>query len=421
MGYILLILLMLMLSAFFSGMEIAFVASNKLRIELDRKQSNRSARAVTVFTRNPEQYLATMLVGNNIALVIYGLVMAIMLEPVIGRFVRSEITILIIQTVLSTLLILVTAEFLPKAIFRINPNAFLNLLSIPVMFFYVLLFPVTSFIIWISNFILKNFLKTDIRTISRINVFGKIDLDHLVNEAQMVNGQEHDNEAEIKIFQNALDFSNVKLRDCMIPRTEIEAIDITTSIPVLQEKFVETGYSKILVYEDTIDNMVGYISSKDLFKNPQSINTILVKPLIVPETMAANRLLKRLMQEHKSLAVVVDEFGGTSGLITIEDVLEEIFGEIEDEHDTQDLIEKKVGEYEYIFSGRLEIEYLNEKYALHIPESSDYETLAGFILHVHQSIPKPNERIVSDPFVLRILKVTNTKVELVQLSSKNER
>ncbi len=409
------LVIMLLLCALFSGMEIAFVSSNKLRIELDRKQGHFPARIVAAFIRNPEQYLATMLVGNNIALVVYGLLMAILLEPAILHFTHSEATLLVVQTLLSTLLILMVAEFLPKALFRLNPNTFLNLFAIPVMFFYLLLYPITRLTILLANWALKTFFRTNIQERRRLNVFGKIDLDNLVNEAQQVN-QQFENESEIRIFQNALDFSSVRIRDCMIPRTEIEAINVHTSLNELQERFIETGYSKILVYDGTIDNIVGYISSKDLFKNPAGIEERLVKPLIVPETMSAHKLLKMLMHEHKSIAVVVDEFGGTSGLITTEDILEEIFGEIEDEHDTIDLVDKQLSENEFLFSGRMEIEVINEKYGIGLPESDAYETIAGFILAHYQNLPKQNEKVVIDPFAFRILKVSHTRVELVRLS-----
>lgn len=414
------VFLMLIFSALFSGMEIAFVSSNKLRLELDKKQGHFSSKILSIFTHNPEQYIATMLVGNNFALVIYGLLMAILLEPLIHSFTNSEIYILICQTILSTLIILITAEFLPKALFRINPNIFLNFFAVPMLIFYILLYPLTKCIILISNFFLKNFFRTNINSRQKIHVFGKIDLDNLVSEAQRNNRLIPKDDAEIKIFQNALDFSAVKLRDCMIPRTEIEALSVGSSIEDLQHRFISTGYSKILVFEGNVDNIVGYISSKDMFKNPATIQEKLVKPLIVPETMPASKLLKLLMQDHKSIAVVIDEFGGTAGMITIEDILEEIFGEIEDEHDTQDLVEKVTGENEYLFSGRLEIGYLNEKYDLQLPESEEYETIAGLILAHHQSMPKLNERIILQPFVFKILKVSNTRVELIQLSLEKE-
>lgn len=410
------VFLMLILSALFSGMEIAFVSSNKLRIALDKKKNHASSKILSVFTGNPEQYIATILVGNSFALVVYGLLMAILLRPFIQNITNSEVSILICQTLLSTLIILITAEFLPKALFRINPNSFLNFFAVPMLVFYIFLYPLTKCIILISNFILKTFFSTNINSLQKIHVFGKIDLDNLVNEVQKNSSRTPKNNSEIRIFQNALDFSKVKLRDCMIPRTEIEAVNVDSTIEELQERFITTGYSKILIYEENIDNIVGYISSKELFKDPGSIQEKLVKPLIVPETMAASKLLKLLMQDHKSLAVVVDEFGGTAGMITIEDILEEIFGEIEDEHDTQDLIEKKTGENEFLFSGRLEIEYLNEKYNLNLPESDEYETIAGLILAQHQSMPKLNERIVLQSFVFKILKVSNTRVELIQLT-----
>jgi len=406
------------MSAFFSGMEIAFLSSNKLRIELDRKRGLITAKILSFFIRKPGEYLVTMLIGNNIALVIYGLLMAMVLEPVIMRFTQSGIWILLIQTIISTLFILVTAEFIPKAVFRINPNLFLNIFIFPVVLTYVVLYPVVRFTSFVSKVILKVFLKTNVGHNERLKAFSKVDLDNLVNDLESNPAHDLDDETEIKIFQNALDFSKVKLRDCMIPRTEIVAIDKTGSMEELTRKFSESGYSKILVYENNIDHIIGYISSKDLFKCPPDLESIMIKPVFVPETMPARKLLSSLLQKHKSIAVVVDEFGGTAGLITIEDILEEIFGEIEDEHDTPDLIEKQINENEYILSGRLEVDYLNEKYHLGIPESDEYETLAGFILYFFQSLPKTNEVLQIDPYILKILKMNNTRVELVHMKRK---
>jgi CBS domain containing-hemolysin-like protein len=420
MNNLIIILLSLLFSAFFSGMEIAFLASNKLRLEMDSKQRHLTSRVISIFTSKPGDYIATMLVGNNISLVIYGILMAILLEPFISHYTNSESTILIIQTMISTLIILFTAEFLPKTLFRLSPNTALRIFAIPIFVFYILLYPVTKLTIAISGFILHNFMRVprDIKT--QPIVFGKIDLDHLVSESQGENGQKEDPEQEIKLFQNALDFSNVKLRDCMVPRTEIVAFDESVSMEELRSKFIETGLSKILIYRESTDNIIGYINSKELFKNPSDLTSMIMSLPIVPETMPANKLLQSFIKDNKSISVVVDEFGGTSGIVTMEDILEEIIGEIEDEHDTSELTEEKLNEQEYIFSARLEIDYLNEKYRLNIPESDDYETLAGLILFHYENIPKINDHIHIAGFVIRILDVSETRIELVHLHSGQE-
>src|SRR4030042_529548 len=353
MNYLLIIVITLCFSAFFAGMEIAFLASNKLRLELNKKQGLFSARFISVFLANPSQYIATMQVGNNIALVIYSLAMASILEPLIRLFTDAELTILIVQTLVSTFIILITAEFLPKTLVRINPNMILNFMALPMIIIYFLLYPVTYFIPWISNLILKSLSKSSDGNRFHNVIFNKVDLDHLINESQQEKGEQYlDDETEIKLFQNALDFSNVKLSDCMVPRTEIAALEVNSTVDELKNKFIETGFSKILIYEDTNDNIIGYATSKDLFKNPPAIKSKLIPLSYVPETMAANKLLQKFIQERKGVAVVVDEFGGISGMLTIEDIMEEIFGEIEDEHDTDEFIEKKIGVDSYLFSGR---------------------------------------------------------------------
>jgi CBS domain containing-hemolysin-like protein len=420
MNNVVIILLSLVFSAFFSGMEIAFVSSNKLRLELDIKQGYMTSRVISIFTSRPGDYIATMLVGNNISLVIYGILMAILLEPLISHYTNSESSILIIQTIISTLIILFTAEFLPKTIFRLSPNTALRVFAIPVLVFYILLYPLTKLTIAISGFILHNFMRVPRNKKAHPNVFGKIDLDNLVNESNAEHDQQDEPEQEIKLFQNALDFSNVKLRDCMVPRTEIVAFDESVSMEELQSKFIETGLSKILIYRESTDNIIGYINSKELFKNPSDLQSMIMSLPIVPETMPANKLLQSFIKDHKSISVVVDEFGGTSGIVTMEDILEEIIGEIEDEHDTSELTEDKLNEQEYIFSARHEIDYLNEKYRLNIPELDDYETLAGLILFHYESIPKINDRIHIEGFVIRILDVSETRIELIHLHSGQE-
>lgn len=415
MNYLIYIIGALLFSAFFSGMEIAFVSANKLRIELDKKQGSYSSGIITLFSKNPTQYIATMLIGNNIALVIYGLIMAIVLEPYIAIYVQSEAWVLFFQTLISTIIILVTAEFLPKTLFQIDPNLMLNALSIPVFIFYLLFYVIAKPTVLLSNFFLKSILKTKLIDTKRHFVFGKIDLDDFIKMTNDSMKENQDVEHEVKIFQNALDFSKVKLRECTVPRTEIAAVEITDNLELLKSKFIETGYSKIIVYQDSIDNILGYASSLDLFKNPKDIKSMVNTLIIVPESMPANKLLEQFIQERKSIAVVVDEFGGTSGMVTIEDIIEEIFGEIEDEHDTIDLIDKVLDENEYLFSGRLEIDYINEKHNGLLPEKEEYETVAGLILFHHGNIPKINEIITIDNYQFHIIKVTKTRIELVKL------
>jgi CBS domain containing-hemolysin-like protein len=416
MNGILIILLTILFSAFFSGMEIAFVTSNKLRIELDRKQGVFGSGILKIFTSNPGQYIATMLIGNNIALVIYGLFFSRLLGSILNPLLQSDLLVLIINTIISTGVILLVAEFLPKTIFIISPNFFLKLLSIPTLFFYWLFYPISKLTLSASNIFIKIFFRNNQGEMPREDiVFSKVDLDHFVNQARENKKESEPDHHNIRIFQNALDFSNVKLRECMIPRTEINAVECSTSIEELKERFIKTQHSRILVYEDSIDNIIGYFELKDLFRNPKDIRSSIRKLSIVPETMAANKLLKVFVEEKKNVALVVDEFGGTSGMVTIEDVLEEIVGDIEDEHDINELTEKVISENEYVLSGRLEIDYLNEKYDFALPEENDYETLAGMILFFHGSIPVTNDIIRIRNFVFKVLKVTSTRLELVSL------
>lgn len=417
MNEYLLIVLAIIFSAFFSGMEIAFIASNKLRIELDRKQGHFGSGIIGFFTKNPGQYIATMLIGNNISLVIYGLVFSALLSPLIFAITGSDIVTLITQTVISTAIILFVAEFLPKTIFILNPNFFLKTFSLPTFIFFILFYPVSRISLFFSSILLRVFF--GIKTTRKSNedvVFSKVDLDHFVNLGQQNNEVREPHHHNIRIFQNALDFSNIKIRESMVPRTEIEAIEINSSIDALREKFVETRHSRILVYQGSIDHVTGYFELKDIFKNPPNIQSGMRKIAIVPETMPANKLLKLFVDEKKNIAVVVDEFGGTSGMITIEDVLEEIVGDIEDEHDTNEMIEKVIGNNEYIFSGRLEIDYLNEEYNLGLPEKDDFSTLAGMVLFYHGSIPKNNDIIRIGNKVIKVLKVTSTRLDLVKLT-----
>ena len=421
MSLFVIILITILLSAFFSGMEIAFVSANKLRLELDKQSEPFNSKILKLVTADAGKYIATMLVGNNIALVIYGIAFATLLEPFFKVYVQSETAILLLQTIVSTIIILIFAEFLPKTLFRLFPNSLLKLFSLPLAFFYILFYPVTRFAIAITNVLLKRVMKTDVTANKKNPVFKRIDLDEFVNETDNIHiKKKEDIDTEVKLFKNALDFSKVKLREVMVPRTEIEMLDINTSIDELRQKFVETGYSRILFYKNNIDDIVGYIHSSVLFQNPKTIKPYMKNVLIVPETMPANKLLSTFIQEHLSIAIVVDEFGGTSGMVTSEDILEEIFGEIEDEHDTKEIIEKKISDTEYILSGRSEIDLLNEKYYFDIPETEDFETLAGFILFHHESIPKINSVIKIDIFQFKILKATNTKIELVKLTLLEE-
>jgi CBS domain containing-hemolysin-like protein len=416
MNVILIILLAIVLSAFFSGMEIAFVASNRLRIELDRKQGVFGSRIIKLFTDNPGQYIATMLIGNNFSLVIYGLVFSKILGTILTPILGSDLLVLIINTMLSTAIILFVAEFLPKTIFIISPNFFLKFLSIPTLIFFFLFYPVSKFTLAASNLFIRIFFGMKPGEKKQENlVFSKVDLDHFVNISNQSVEESEPDHRDFRIFQNALDFSNVKLRECMVPRTEIEAVESGSSIEQLREKFIETRLSRILIYQETIDNIIGYFELKDIFKNPSEIRSMTRKLAIVPETMPANKLLKLFVEEKKNIALVVDEFGGTSGMVTIEDVLEEIVGDIEDEHDTTDLIEKNVGYNEYILSGRFEIDYLNEKYHFNLPEEDDYETLAGMILFYHGSIPGNNDVIRIGSLVFKVLRASSTRLELVHL------
>ena len=407
------IVISLILSAFFSGMEIAFVASNKLHIELMKKRGELNARLLSPLLKSPSRFIATMLVGNNIALVVYGTEMAQVLEPFIRTVSSIDSIILLLQTLISTALVLVTAEFIPKIVFGLNANKFMSLFAIPALLFYYGLYFIVSLVISLSNFILKHFL--GISQPDTKPVFGRIDLQKYIEEQTAGLMVEDEQDPEIQIFQNALDFSKVKARECMIPRNEIVAVEIHEPIENLKEKFIETGFSKIVVYRDNIDQVIGFTHSYELFKQPKEIKSILLPIALIPETITANEVLNLFIKERKSVALVVDEYGGTSGLLTVEDVVEEIFGEIEDEHDSIVLEETKINENTFVFSGRFEIDFLNQKYQLNLPESEDYETLNGLILFKHQSIPLVDENIAIEGFNFLILEVNKTRIDKVQL------
>lgn len=410
---IVVILLTLVTSAFFSGMEIAFLSSNKLRIELDRKQGKAYASIFDIFIKHPGQFISTLLVGNNIALVIYGIYTTQLVTPLLQQHIKSDATILVVNTLLSTSLILVAGEFLPKAFFRLKANSFLRLFTFPLLFLYFIFYPVAKFSTWFSVLILKIFgVKIGAKDASPI--FDKVDLINLIDES--TRHQDVESNHDIKLFQNALDFSEVKVRDRMIPRTDMRAIDVNSGIEELRNIFIETNFSRIPVYQDSIDNVIGYVNSKDLFKSPKSVRQMLLPVSIIPETMSAQKMLTRFIKEHKSIAIVVDEFGGTAGMVTIEDIIEEIFGEIEDEHDEKDTVDKQVKEGVFLLSGKLKVEDINEKYSLKIPESEEYDTIAGFILYYNQNIPLPNEIILIDQFKIKILRMSSTRIILVHLT-----
>jgi len=417
MADLIIIIISLIFSAFFSGMEIAFLSANKLRIEIDKRHKTFPSRLITIFSRVPSKYIATMLVGNNIALVLYGIEVGRVLHNPIVNFlgISSEAAVLIIQTLISTLVILMTAEFLPKMLFRINPNAALNIFAIPTLIFYILLYPVTLLTIWISNFTMKHLFRVDVEYEGSEPVFSKVDLSHLVMDGNKEQIMDIEKEHDLKIFKNALEFSTLKVRDCLIPRTEMVAVEIESPVPELIQKFSETGFSRIFVYRDSIDNVIGYVNSKDMFLQPDHIGQFLKSVPIVPETLPVNKLLRTFIKNGRNIALVVDEYGGTSGLITSEDIIEEIFGEIEDEHDTTDLIQKQLSENSFRFAGRLEIDYLNEKYNLEIPESEEYDTLAGFVIYHHTSIPEVNTVLQIESFEIRVIKVSANRVDVIEL------
>ena len=402
-------------SAFFSGMEIAFVSSSKLRFELDKNNRNLSARLLSVFYDNPNNYISTMLVGNNIALVVYGIMMA----RIIDGFLVEHITdnpalVLLIDTVVSTLVILVVGEFLPKTIFKINPNSTLRIFALPTFLIYCILYPISKFATACARVIMR-LLGVKLSNENSSTAFTKMDLDYFIQSSiRQGEGSEHV-DTEVKIFQNALDFSNLRIRDCMIHRTEIEAVDKSTSAEELMRVFVETGFSKIIVYEGTIDNIIGYIHSSEMFKRSAAWQDNIVKMPFVPESMQAQKLMEQFLKQKKSLAVVVDEFGGTGGIISLEDIIEELFGEIEDEHDVDDHIAKRNEDGTYLLSARLEIERVNEMFGLHLPVSDEYQTLAGLILYHYKNFPKMHEVIRVGQFQFKITKVESNKIELITL------
>jgi putative hemolysin len=416
------IIITLILSAFFSGIEIAFITSNKLKVELDKGKGLITAKIISAFYRDPSRLLGALLLGNNIAVVIYGIAMANVLAPflltVLPTQLHTGLMVLLLQTVIATLIILILAEFLPKVLFRINANAIISFFAIPLWLIYYILYPIVYLFTSVSQFILQQVMK--IRFTKQEQVFTIIDLDQYIQELAKNEEQLEDVQQEIQMFQNMIDFRKVKLRETMVPRNEMMAIDESDSVSDLKNIFITQGLSRIPVYSETIDNIIGYVHSFDMFKNPEDIKSIIKPILYIPETMPANVALTKFIREKKNIAVVVDEFGGTSGMVTMEDIIEEIFGEIQDEFDAEELVEKLVQPGEYIFSARLEIDYLNDKYKLNLPESDDYKTLAGLIIHEHENIPSEGESIVVAPFKFDILEATEARIELVRLTVEEE-
>ena len=400
-------------SAFFSGMEIAFVSSNKLLFEMDKSGSNSlTSKILSIFYKRPNDFISTMLVGNNVVLVIYGILMARLIDQhFLYGLISNDFLKVLIETVISTLIILVTGEFMPKELFKINPNFTLNLFAIPAYICHILLYPISKISSGLSGIFLR---MTGIKVNKEVSdkAFSKVDLDYLIQSSI---DKKEDIDTDVQIFQNALDFTNIKIRDCMVPRTEIVAVSYSASTDELMAKFVESGISKILIFQDNIDNIIGYIHSSEMFRNPTTWKEHLRKLPIVPETMGAHKLLKLFIQQKKSLAVVVDEFGGTSGIIALEDLVEEIFGDIEDEHDTSNYVAKDLGNNEYVMSGRMEIEKANEIFSLDLPESDEYQTIAGLILDQYQSFPKMYEVVKIGKYEFKIINVSTTRIELVRL------
>ncbi len=414
MSTLTIILICLLLSAFFSGMEIAFVASNKLRIEIDKHNKSVAQALIDLFVANSGMYITTILVGNNVVMVIYGIFMTEYLTKFFGFMQFSVGMKLLVETLISTLIILFFAEFLPKTLFRLRPNAFLRAFAVPVFLFYLLFFPITYFSVWFGGLLLRVFTGKKLEEDESDKAFGKVGLDNLIEEGEIV---EEGNEEihEIKLFRNALDFSEIKLRECIVPRTDLVALPLDSSLDELTRLFVETGLSRILIYKENIDDIIGYVHSSSLFKDPPTVAKAISRVIIVPETMSASHLLNMFIKEQRSIAVVVDEFGITAGIVTIEDIMEEIFGEIEDEHDHQNLTETVVNEHEYIFSGRLEVDYLNEKYHVGLQENEEYETLAGYVLYYNESIPVEGERIEINGITFEVLSVKNARIEEIKV------
>jgi CBS domain containing-hemolysin-like protein len=408
----------LLFSAIFSGMEIAFVSANKMEIELEGKSGGFLAGIVSKFVSTPSRFLATMLIGNNISLVVYSTYMEGILEESLANHVGNLFLLFFLQTIISTAIILILGEYIPKNIFRTYPIKALKIFAAPIYVFYLLLKWVVAFTIWVSRMFLKVVFKTEVS--DEPPIFDRLDLEKYLEDRTSQIDENAQVDHEVHIYKNALDFSNIKARECMVPRTELICMDIQSSVPSLVKTFTETGLSKVLIFRGSIDNIVGFVHTMELFKNPKEIKTMTLPVFYVPETMPADQLLNAFIQKKKSVAIVVDEFGGTSGMITMEDVMEEIFGEIEDEHDSPELIEEQIDDNEFLFSARIEIDYLNQKYNLNLPTDDGYETLAGLIFAHHETIPKDGEHIIIHAFDFLIEKVSNNRIDLVRVFNRKE-
>lgn len=409
------ILITLLSTAFFSGIEIAFVSANKLRIELRNKQGHFTAKILSGFVKEPARFISTTLLGNAISLVVYGIFMEIILKPHIHSVIpegEHEFAEILISSLISTIIVLVTAEFIPKVLFRINPDLMLEIFAVPFLVIYYLFSPVVNFVVWLSKWMIRVFFNSTVS--ENVPIFSKIDLDHYVSQSANMDLEE-DADVDTEIFKNALDFGSIKLRNCLVPRTELVAIEINASIEELHTLFMESRHSKILIYRDNIDNIIGYVHQVEMFNGPKSIQSILLPIHITHETVSAQQLLTELNKQRKSVALVVDEFGGTAGIVTVEDIIENIFGDIDDEHDTEDLREQQINENEFIFSARLEIKYLNDNYEFDLPEG-EYDTLGGFIISHHEDIPAVNEVIKIEPFEFHILSMQKTRIDIVKMN-----
>ena len=415
MSTITIVIVTLLFSAFFSGIEIAFVSSNRLKLELDKASDSFISKTIAIFSRDESNFIASMLIGNNIALVIFSISMTKLLEQYLP-VISSSFLLLFTQTIISTIVILITAEFIPKVIFRINPNYMLKIFSLPLICFYFLLYPIVFVMLAISGFVLKYIFRLESKEVSQL--FSKIDLDEYLESLTHHTNSNSGNNIEVEMLQNALELSNIKVRECMVPRTDMAAINIKSSVEQLLKLFIETKYTKIPVFKDNIDNIIGYVHSSDLFKKPMTIKSIMLPIPIVSESLTANEMLNTFIKKNKSIALVVDEFGGTSGLVTVEDVTEEIVGEIEDEHDIGDIIDEKISDTEYLFSSRMEVDQINDKYNLELPESEEYETIAGLFLSLHEDIPEKGESIEYENKLLVIDSVDKKSIKLIRIMLK---
>jgi CBS domain containing-hemolysin-like protein len=415
------IIISVILSAFFSGMEIAYTSSNKLKLELETKTRTFTSKILSVFADHPSNFISAMLVGNNLTLVVYGVFMAKIIGVPLSKFIENGFTVMIIQTIVSTLIILIIGEFLPKTLFRVVSNSALKTFSIPLIIFYYLFYPIVKFIMWLSELIIKLFTRSDMEDVEKERAFGRIDIDDIIEKSKS-SGREMSSSKELRIFQNAMDFSTIKIRECMVPRNKIKAVPSTTEISELQKVFIETGHSNILIYKENIDEIIGYVNVKDIFKNPQKLRNIMRQIIIVPETTLAKKLLEDLVKKSKSLAVVVNEFGSTGGIVTVEDIMEEIFGEFEDEHDLPEFSVFLTKEGNYIIPGLTEVDVFNEKYGFKLSESDEYETIAGYILHHLGNFPSTGDIVTIEDndhkIKFKILKVQDTKIEKVMLCHK---